>query len=220
MEPIATGLIVAGLVLLFFGASLSVYGVALTGLILGGGGGYMVAPTVGPLLGLEGMVATAASVGLLAVVGAVLAYMTLSLAVAGIGFVAAALITQLIINPIFVDGPWFVSWGVTVVAAFIGAWMGMIFTKTTLIGATSFFGATLASQAVTVKTFNKVIDQTTLDPLFFNATEQPLFLGLFALGLLTQFGLFKFGYVTRIVGILPGAGIVTNRNEKSETGAS
>jgi hypothetical protein len=215
MDPIAIGLIAVGVVLLLFGASLSVYGVALLGLLIGGGGGYMLSAPVGSLLGLEGTIATAASVGLLALVGAFLAYTTLSIAVAGIGFVAAGFITNLTIIPLLdITGAWYVTLGVTFVGAFVGAWMGILLTKTTLIVTTSFFGAALASQSLTMETFDTVVDDQKIDPLLFDGLE-PVFLGLFVLGVLTQFGLFKFGYVTKIVGILPGAGMVTNDRDPS-----
>jgi hypothetical protein len=44
----------------------------------------------------------------------------------------------------------------------------------------------------------------TVEPLLFDPTALP-FLAVFVLGVLSQFGLFKFGYVTTLVGLLPGA---------------
>jgi hypothetical protein len=80
---------------------------------------------------------------------------------------------------------------------------------------TSFLGATLASRAVT----ESDIDDAELlepDPILFDPAGEPLFLGLFVFGVLFQLGLFKFGYVTRILSYLPGASILTDREESEE----
>ena len=58
----AVGVMLAGVTLLFVGATLSSYGVGAVGALLGSAGGYLGAPTVGAMVGLEGEIVPVAGV--------------------------------------------------------------------------------------------------------------------------------------------------------------
>ena len=199
----ATALVLGGAVLLFSGAALSVYGVALLGAVVGGSGGYLVGPTLGGLLGFEGVVALA---------GVVATYALLSLAIAAVSFVVGTFLGLVAIAPVLVDGPGFLVYPVALLIGLGAAFLGMIMTKSTMILVTAAAGATLVSRSVTVADFTAAGAELALEPLLFDVTS-PLFLGLFALGVLSQFGLFKLGYVTKLVGLLPGASVFRDRGE-------
>ena len=205
VDVIAIGLIVGGAVLLFSGAALSVYGAALLGAVLGGGGGYLIAPTVAGAAGIEGVAGVAVAVALGAIVGVGITYALLSMAIAAMGFVVGTYLGVVVVEP-FVGGS---SIFITVLAG-LGAgvalaFLGMFMTRTTMVIITSFMGAALASRSITLDGVAEAAEGfPTLEGLVFDATA-PLFLGLFALGLLSQFGLFKLGYVTSIASLLPGA---------------
>lgn len=210
VEVLAIALVAAGAVLLLAGAALSVYGVALLGALLGGGGGYLLAPTIGGALGVGGVAAIAAAVGVGVVAGVIVAYSLLSMVVAAAGFVVGAFVGLFVVNPLFVDGPFYVEWGAAVGVGVVGGFFGMLMTKTTLIGVTSFLGSALSSQQLTMTEFRAAADGPTIDPLLFEYSD-PLFLGLLALGVLSQVGLFKLGYVGKLAALLPGASTVTDR---------
>ena len=69
---------------------------------------------------------------------------------------------------------------------------------------TAFIGAALAARELTPASLAAAADGVTVEPLLFDVTA-PAFLAVFVLGALSQFGLFRFGYVTTLVGMLPGA---------------
>lgn len=211
VDVITLALVGAGAVLLFAGAALSVYGVALLGAVIGGGGGYLVAPTIGGIAGLEGMAASAAAVGVGMIVGVVLSYSLLSVAVAGAGFVTGSFLGLFVVSG-FLEGAWYVDAAAAIGVGFVGAFLGMIMTKTTLVGVTSFLGSALASRQLTLAEFRVAAEGPAIEPLVWDFAD-PLFLGLLVLGLLTQVGLFKFGYVTKLTSILPGARIIRNRGD-------
>lgn len=206
---LAWALIVAGAVLLFAGAALSVYGVALLGALLGGGGGYLIAPTVGAALGVEGLLAIGAAVVIGAVVGVVVAYSLLSMVVAFAAFVVGIFLGMFVVSPIWVDGPFYVEWAAALGVGIVAGFLGMIMTKTALIGVTSFIGSALASRELTMADLQTAADGPAIDPLLFDWAN-PIFLALLVLGVLSQVGLFKLGWVTKITALLPGASIVTN----------
>lgn len=208
----AAALVLGGAVLLFSGAALSVYGVALLGAVVGGSGGYLVGPTLGGLLGFEGVVALAAAVAVGALAGVVATYALLSLAIAAVSFVVGTFLGLVAIAPVLVDGPGFLVYPVALLIGLGAAFLGMIMTKSTMILVTAAAGATLVSRSVTVADFTAAGAELALEPLLFDVTS-PLFLGLFALGVLSQFGLFKLGYVTKLVGLLPGASVFRDRGE-------
>ncbi|PSP26751.1 phosphate ABC transporter permease [Halobacteriales archaeon QH_2_65_14] len=212
MEPIAIALVVGGAVLLFSGAGLSVYGAGLLGAVLGGGGGYLLAPTLAGAVSLDGLAATAAAVVVGAVIGVGVTYVLLSMAIAAMGFVVGTYLGLVAADPVLGD-PSLAVTALVALAVGVGvAFLGMFMSRTTMVIITSFVGAALASQSITIETVNDAADAFDPDPLIFDATA-PLFLGLFALGILSQFGLFKLGYVTKLAGHLPGASVL--KDEKA-----
>lgn len=215
VDVIAIGMIAAGVVLLFSGAALSVYGAGLLGAVLGGGGGYLLAPTVAGVAGVDGPVGIAVAVAVGAIAGIAVTYILLSMAIATMGFVVGTYIGVVAVNPI-VGGD---SLPVTILVGLgtgVGlAFLGMFLTRTTMVIITSFIGAALASRSITLDGITEAADEfPTLDPLVFEVTA-PLFLGLFALGVLSQVGLFKLGWVTKIAGLLPGASVLTDKKGAS-----
>lgn len=217
VDSIAIVSVLGGLVLLFAGAALSVYGVAALGALLGGGGGYLLAPTVGSVIGLDGLLAAVAATGIGIVAGVVAAYLLLSLAVAAVGFLVGTYVGFVVLSSVFAGWPGQVvapvALGVGVVAGFLGTTL----TKTVMILVTSFVGAALTSRSVTVGDFEAAQSALTLDPLLFDLWS-PLFLVLLVLGVLAQFGLFRFGYVTRLVALLPGASTFRDRGSEARPG--
>lgn len=212
VDAIAIGAVAAGVVILLAGAALSVYGVALLGAVVGGGGGFLLAPE----LGFTGtpQLAGAALVGV--VVGVAISYLLLSLAIGALAFVVGTYVgtvgAQALLNDPGLVVVAVVGLGVGAVAAFLGT----ILKRTVMIFITSFLGATLASRAVTG---SDIDDAELLDPepILFDPGGEPLFLVLFVLGVLFQLGLFKFGYVTKIISYLPGASILTDRGSAEES---
>ena len=214
IDPFTVAFVVAGAVLLFLGATLSVYGVVLLGAVLGGGGAYLAAPNVGGLVGLEGVAADVAAVALGIAVGGVVGYVLLSAAVAMFSFVVGTFLGFTIFAPLYVDGPVYLEVGFALAVGAALAVAGTFLTKTTLIVVTSVVGAALASRSLTFEHFVAAQEAVTIDPLLFDA-HSPVFLGLAVLGILVQLGLVKFGYVRWIGKILPGVGGRTNPPEKS-----
>jgi len=204
VAPIDVAFVLAGAVLLLAGAALSIYGVGVMGLLLGGGGGYLVAPTVGGLIGLAGAPATAAAVVLGALAGLLVTYVLLSMAVAAVAFVVGVYVGLVVAEPLVGAGSLLVSIPVALGVGIAAAFLGTLLTRTTMIVVTSFVGAALASRAVTPAGFEQAQADVVLDPLLFDLAS-PVFLGLFVLGVLSQFGLFKLGYVAKLVAWLPGA---------------
>lgn len=213
VDLIAVGVVVAGVVLLFGGAALSVYGVALLGALVGGGGGYLVAPTLGGLVGVEGLAATAVAVAIGGIAGIAIAYTVLSMAVAAISLVVGVFLGLVVFAPILVDGAWYVEWAAAIGVGLVAAVLAMFLTKTTLIFISAATGAALASLSVTPADVAAAAEATSIDPLLFDATA-PLFLGLLVLGVLSQFGLFKLGYVTKLAALLPGASVLRDKGDE------
>lgn len=211
VELLEVALVLGGLILLFFGAVLSVYGVALLGAGLGAGGGYLFAPTIGGVVGVEGLLAIAVAVLVGAVGGVVLTYLLLSFAVAAVSFVVGTYFGLIFVAPAV--GPSFgpveilIGIGVGVLAAALGAFM----TKTMMIVITSAMGAALVSRELTFRALQTAQTEFTIEPLVFEPNA--LFLGLFVLGLISQFGLFKLGWVARFVAMLPGAVPLRDRGD-------
>ncbi len=214
VELTAIGVVLGGAVLLFSGAALSVYGVALLGAAIGGSGGYLVAPAIGGLLGFEGLVAVVAAVVIGAVAGVVATYALLSFAIAAVSFVVGTFLGLVAIAPVLVDGPQLLVYPAALAIGIAAAFLGLVMTKTTMILVTSVAGATLVSRSITVADLQAAQTGLALDPLLFDLAA-PLFLGLLTLGVLSQFGLFKLGYVTKLVTLLPGASVFRDRGEKS-----
>jgi hypothetical protein len=214
VELIGIAVILVGLVLLFAGAALSVYGVAVLGVMVGGGVGYLFAPTIGDFLGLGELLAVVVATAIGIVAGLVAAYLLLSMAVAALSFVVGVY-AGLVLLSAFVGGDSVMIYPGALVVGIVAAALGSFLTKSVLVIVTSFVGATLVSGSLTVSAVTQASEQLTLEPLLFDVAD-PILLGLFALGILTQFGLFKFGYVTKLVGMLPGASVLTDRGETAE----
>lgn len=216
VEPLAVGLMIGGSVLLFFGAVLSVYGVALLGAVLGAGGGYLFAPTIASPFGVEGAVATLLAVPIGAIGGVLLAYMLLSFAVAAVSFVVGTYFGLVAVAPSMGNSgaiAVLIAIGVGIAAAVVGT----VFTKTMMVVITSATGAALLSRKITIEGLQTAQSEFAVDPLIFEPTA-PVFFGLFALGFLSQFGLFKLGWVTAIVARLPGARQLRDRGEDETAG--
>jgi len=210
VDAIVVGLVAAGLTILLAGAVLSVYGVALLGAVVGGGGGFLLAPQ----FGYTGQVPLAGAALAGAVAGVAISYLLLSLAIGALAFVVGSYVgtvaAQSLLNEPGLLVVAVVGLGIGAVAAFLGT----IFKRTVMVFITSFLGATLASRAVTGSDIEeaKLLDP---EPILFDPAGEPLFLGLFVLGVLFQLGLFRFGYVTRVLSYLPGASILTDRGDET-----
>lgn len=210
VELLDVAVVLGGAILLFFGAVLSVYGVALLGAILGAGGGYLLAPTIGGLAGLEGLLATVVAVPVGAIAGILLTYLLLSFAVAAISFVVGTYFGVIFVAPALGNSG-LIAIGIGIGVGILAAAVGSIMTKTMMILITSAMGAALVSRQLTLGALETAQTEFTIEPLIFDPGV--VFLGLFVLGVLSQFGLFKLGYVAKLVALLPGAGRLRDRGE-------
>lgn len=210
VSAIAVGLVVAGAVILFAGAALSIYGVALLGAVVGGAGGYLIAPELGLTAAPE--LAAVAVVG--ALVGIAITYLLLSIAIGALAFAVGAYVGAGGAEWLLDDPELLLVGILALVVGAVAAFLGTIFKRTMMIFVTSVVGAALASRSVTGSDFEEaeLLDPT---PILFDLGD-PLFLGLFALGVLTQFGLFKLGYVTKLATVLPGASVLRDRGDEEE----
>lgn len=215
LELVNVGLLLVGLLLAFVGAALSVYAVTLTGFMVGAGAGYVIAPNIVGLVAAEGMVVSAGAVVVFGLLGAFVAYAGLSFAVLGIGAVVGAFVGRFAVGP-FYGEELLVLTGATLAGLAVGAIVGFVLTRTTLVFSTAFIGAAFGTGSLTLADFKLAQETLSIDPLIFEMTA-PLFLAVFGLGVLSQVGLFKFGYVTRLVGVLPGARRWTASNDKART---
>lgn len=213
VELVSLALIAVGAVILLFGATLSIYGVGLMGVVLGGGGGYLVAPTIGSAAGVDGALAVVVAVGAGAVAGLVVTYMLLSMAIAAVGFAVGMYVGFVAIAPMVDEGT-LVTIGVGLAVGIAAGFLGMFLKRTTMIFATSIIGAALVSQSITASNLETAAAEFTLDPILFDLGS-PVFLGLLVLGVLTQFGLFKLGYVTKLAALLPGASVLSDNKGKT-----
>lgn len=205
-------LIVVGLALLFVGATASSYAVGLLGLLVGGAIGYLVGPTLAGVLGVAAPIGIAAAALLGAFLGAVLTAMLLKVTVSAIAFVVGTYAGWTTLAAVFVSESSLLEIPVALGIGLVAAAVAFVLTRTMLILITSFVGAALASTAVTWADLAAAADGLDPDPLLFDVTGL-VFLALLALGILSQFGLFKLGYTTRLLGLLPGVRPVRNRGE-------
>lgn len=211
VELLDIAFVFGGAILLFFGAVLSVYGVALLGGAVGGGGGYLLAPTIGGPLGLEGALAVAVAIPIGAIAGILLTYVLLSFAVAAISFIVGSYFGVVAVAPAIGETGLLaiaVGLGVGILAAAIGSFM----TKTMMVIITAAMGAALVSRQLTISALEAAQADFSIEPLIFEPSV--IFIGLFALGILSQFGLFKLGYVTKLVAMLPGARRLRDRGDE------
>jgi hypothetical protein len=217
------GLVLAGLLLAFVGAAVSVYAVTLTGLLVGGGAGYLAAPSLAGVIAVDGLVLTAAGVAIGAAVGGFLAYAGLSFAVLAIGGLVGGFAGRFAVGPLYaadaagIEGTLLLV-GATLAGVAVGALFGFVLSRTTLVVSTAFIGAAFASRSLTPATLDAAAAGPTVEPLLFDVAA-PAFLAVFVLGALSQLGLFRFGYVTKLVGLLPGARRWTADNDRKTKGA-
>ena len=222
MELVSIGLVLVGLVLVFFGAALSVYATALLGFLIGAGGGYVLAPQALGAFGATGAVGFAAAVVVGGALGAALAYVALSFATAIPAFVVGAYIGLYVVTPIFTEGG-LVRYLVMILGGIAGAVLGFTLTKFALMFITAFVGSAFASGVVTVGNLTAARDAFSPDPILFDplattavvGVEIPLFGALFVLGVLSQIGLFKLGWVARFAAVLPGVGRVLGESDEA-----
>lgn len=219
MELIDVGLLLAGLLLVFFGAALSVYAVILLGFLIGAGGGYVFAPQLLGVAGAEGLGGLAAAIVVGGVLGAVLGYVALSFATAIPGFVVGAYLGLYAFAPLLGVGS-VAQYGVALLGGIAGATLGFLFTKFALVFVTAFLGAALASGEVAIEHLRLARETFSIDPLLFDPLSStpvlgldiPVFGVLFVLGVLSQIGLFRLGWVARLASVVPGVGRVLRTN--------
>lgn len=208
MELLDVGVALAGLVLVFFGAALSVYATALLGVLIGAAGGYVLAPQLLGVVGAGGVVGLAVAVVAGGALGAVLASVALSVATAVPSFVVGAYLGLYAVTPLFTAGG-LIRYPVAVATGVAGAALGLMLTRVALTFVTAFVGAALASGSVTLADFTAARDGFSPDPILFDplattpvaGVEVPLFGALFALG-----------WVTRLAAAIPGIGRVLGDN--------
>ena len=215
MELLDVGLVLVGLVLVFFGAALSTYATALLGVLLGAAGGYVVAPQLLGVVGAGGVLGLAVAVIAGGALGAVLASVALSVATAVPSFVVGAYLGLSVVTPLFTAGG-LVRYPIAAATGVAGAALGLTLTRVALTVVTAFVGAALASRSVTLAEFTAAREGFSPDPILFDplatapvvGVELPLFGVLFALGVLSQTGLFELGWVARLAAVVPGIGRV------------
>jgi len=218
ITPLSAGIVLAGLLLAFVGAAVSVYAVTLTGVLVGAGAGYLAAPSLAGLIAVDGLLLTGAAAALGAAAGGFLAYAGLSFAVVAIGGLVGGFAGRFAVGPMYaadatgIEGTLLLV-GATLAGVAVGALFGFVLSRTTLVVSTAFIGAAFASRSITPATLDAATAATTVEPLLFDVTA-PLFLAVFVFGALSQVGLFRFGYVTKLVGLLPGARRWTAGDEK------
>ena len=205
----AITLVAVGLVLVFAGAALSVYSVGLLGALFGAGGGYVLGPTAGTAMGIGATGGIGLGVLVGGSIGILLTYRLLPIALGAVSIVAGTYIGGVLIAPLFVTGPWYLQWLAAIGLGFATGTVALLLTRTALIITTAGIGAALASRSVTLADLTAASAGPSLDPLLFDVTALP-FVALVILGLLSQTGLFRLGYVRRIAALLPGANVVTN----------
>ena len=218
VELLDIAFVLGGAVLLFFGAVLSVYGVGLLGAVVGAAGGYLIAPTIGSFVGVQGVLATAVAIPIGAIAGILATYLLLSLAVGAISFAVGIYFGVTAVAPMFGNLVSPVGIAIVIGMALGAAVIGSLMTKTMMVIITSAVGAALVSRKLTIDALRTAQSNVAVDPLTFEPTS-PIFFGLFVLGVLSQFGLFKLGWVTDIVARLPGARQLTDRGEDDAAGS-
>lgn len=202
VDVAAVALVVVGIALLLAGAALSVYGVGMLGALLGGTAGFFLAP----IIGLEGAVGVAIAVTVGMVIGLLATVLVLSVAVASLGFVVGGYIGVVLTGTLLGPEAGFLRFVGFPLGGFLGAGIAPFFRRTLLVITTAFVGAILVSGSLTAADLATARAQITVEPLLIDPGS-PVLLALFAVGILVQFGLFRFGHVRRIVAILPGARI-------------
>lgn len=207
--------ILAGLILLFGGAVLSVYGVALLGALVGGGLGSLVGPFIGDAVGLDGTIALAVGVIVGGLAGIFIAIALLKWAIAIFALIVGTYFGAVIVSPAILDVAWYLDISVGIAIGFVMAAISLVMTSSILIIISSLAGATLVTGRVTFDNIADSVASTSLEPLTFELVD-PVFLGLVALGLLSQFGLFRITSIPRYFARLPMARRVSNEEPGAE----
>lgn len=212
VDAIALGFVAAGLVVLFAGAVLSVYGIALLGALVGGASGWLLTAQ----LGLSAPPQVAGVVGVGALAGIAITYLLLTIAIGVMGFAVGTYVGAVGSQALLEDPQLLLVAASAIAVGAIAAFLGTVFKRTLMVFVTSFVGAALASRSVEPADFD-AFELSNPDRILFDPGE-PVFLALFALGVFTQLGLFKFGYVTALVAKLPGAGVLEDREGQTSEG--
>jgi hypothetical protein len=190
MNPIDIGLVAAGLILAFAGAALFKYTVGGVGFLSGGAGGFMLASAVAPE---PVTIAGATIVG--GLVGVFLAFSLVSTVATIPGFLLGSYVAATVLD-LQGAGLDVKIIGGTVLGGIVGAALcGLLFKKVLPI-VTGFLGAALATRAWTVDAFSEAASSLDPSPVVFD--PDPLFLGVFAVGALSQYGLVKLGWAKKI----------------------
>ncbi|MES3517711.1 MAG: hypothetical protein PPP58_08620 [Natronomonas sp.] len=213
MELFDVGLLLVGLVLLFFGATISVYAVSILGFLVGAGSAYLVAPSILGVAGASGPLGVVAAVVAGGVVGVVLTRVALSVATAVPAFVVGAYLGLFVVTPLFTEGG-LIRFLIAFLSGAAGAAVALTLTTYALGFVSAFVGAALASGELRLADFDAARETLSPDPILFDplagttllGVEIPLFAILFVLGILSQVGLFRLGWMTRLLSLLPGIG--------------
>lgn len=206
VDVIGIGLVVVGAVVLLAGAALSVYGVGLLGAWVGGVAGFFLAPIVG----IEGPVGATIAVAVGVAAGLLATYLVLSIAIASLGFLVGGYLGVVLTGAVLGPDVGFLRLVGFLVGGVVGAGLAPYLTRTLLVVVTAFVGAALVSGSLTVADFATAQAELTPEPLLVDPGSV-LLLVLFALGVLVQLGLFRFGHVRRLVAVLPGASVLRDR---------
>lgn len=215
VDIVGIGVILGGLVLLLAGAVLSLYGVALLGALVGAGLGSMLGPIAAEAANIGDPVGLIGGIVVGGLIGIVLAYAFIRWAIALFGLVIGGYYGAVVIAPAVADVTWYLEAMIGLAIGLAVAAVATIFTKTLLIILTAAAGSTLASANVTLDNLDQAASEVSLSPLTFDLAD-PIFLGLFAVGLLVQFGLLQLGAVKRFAAKLPGSGGISGKSKAGE----
>lgn len=218
MTPIEIGLIATGLVLAFAGAALFKYTVTLIGFLSGAAGGYVVAGhlTLEPML-LAGVTLVAGLAGVFLAFSLITTVATIP--GFALGSYAAATAVGLSGSTLSVE-----SVGITVFGGLAGAAAAGLLFKKVLPILMAFVGAALVTQAWTVEAFSEAASSLDPSPVLFDPT--PVFLAIVVVGTLSQYGLVKLGWATKLtvpLGLmwarLRGSSESSTESTEAETGS-
>lgn len=218
VDILGIGIILGGLVLLLGGAVLSLYGVALLGALVGAGMGSLLGPIVGEAAGIDGTLAVAGGIIAGGLAGIVIAYVIIKWAIAIMALLVGAYFGTVTVAPELADVAWHLEVAIGLSIGVAAAALATVLTRTILIVITSLAGAMLASTSVTINGMREAAEALSVEPLTFDLMD-PIFLGLFAVGVLFQLGILRFGIARNILGRLPGSNEVTDGKQRQEQDA-
>lgn len=190
MTPLEIGLILAGIVLAFAGAAIFKYTVTLVGFLSGAMAGYLVAGYVA----LDPLLMAGATV-VAGVLGVILAFSLITTVATLPGFMFGSYVAATVLG-LSTSNLGIESIGLTLVGGVIGAAIAGLLFKKVLPILMAFVGAALATQAWTYEGFVTAADTLDPAPVLFEPT--PLFIGVVVVGALSQYGLVKLGWATKI----------------------